>query len=318
MLLVQGMYSALTSSNADSSSSTILFKQLMVSANTVHILAVTSSFASNTLTTMSLNLTTSIPLADLIQIPSMVDLPSDALLAAASSPGVARVVWFEHGRIRSAYLSAAGQLGDTKDLLPGKGRKYSRLLDVGVRSKGFVLGQMEDGKVDIVDVRGGAKVVDSFGSSVYLLQNSAWSLADSWQEDSPDRSTSVYSAAETKDGLIFNRLYWSFGMNVSCEINFLKFMIPSARGCADLQRVLVRRCHLERVRLPLRYRLSWSAHRGKTIHLLSDVSPDHFIGCRIRFGQLRATPYTHAHHIKRGSTAGQAGRKQVDSRREFI
>ena len=147
-------------------SSTILFKQLLVSGNTVHILALTSSFASATLTTLSLDLITSAPLADLTQIPSIVALPNDALLTTGSSPGTARVLWFEHGRIRSAYLSASGQLGDTKDLLPGKGMKYARILDIGIRRKGFVLGQKTNGAVDIVDVRNGAKIIDSFDSSV--------------------------------------------------------------------------------------------------------------------------------------------------------
>ncbi len=151
---------------AHETSSTILFKQVLVSGNIVHILALSSSFASSTLTTMSLDLTIPTPLADLTQIPSIVSLPSDALLAAASSPGPARVMWFEHGRIRSADLSAQGQLGDTKDLLPGKGKKYARILDVGTGRKGFFLGQKEDGGVDILDVRGGSKIVNSFDSSV--------------------------------------------------------------------------------------------------------------------------------------------------------
>ena len=115
---------------------------------------------------MSLDLATSAPLADLTQIPSFVKVPSDAMLAAGSSPGTARVLWYEHGRIRSTYLSASGQLGDTKDLLPGKGQMYARILDVGVRRKGFVLGQREKGAVDLLDVRAGAKIVDSFADSV--------------------------------------------------------------------------------------------------------------------------------------------------------
>lgn len=156
------------SQRADNPSSTVLFKQLLVSGSTVHILALTSSFASNTLTTMSLDLTTSAPLADMTQIPSFVKLPSDAMLVAGSSPGVARVIWYEHGRIRSAYLSASGQLGDTKDLLPGAGKLYTRILDVGMRRKGFVLGQMERGAVDIIDVTAGAKIVDTFADSVSL------------------------------------------------------------------------------------------------------------------------------------------------------
>jgi hypothetical protein len=123
---------------------------------------------------MSLDLETSTPLADLTQIPSLVANPADAHLASASTEGAARIIWFEAGRIRSAYLSSSGQLGDTKDLLPGtgksillsKGRKYSRIIGSVGRSKGYILGQREGGAVDVVDVRRGGSVVDTFESSV--------------------------------------------------------------------------------------------------------------------------------------------------------
>ena len=147
----------------------MLFDQILVSADTVHVLALTSSFSSTTLTTLSLSLATSVPLGDFTQIPSFVSNPSDAFLAAGSTSGSARVVWREHGRIRTASLSAAGQLGRTKDLLPGKGHKYGSLVDVGTRRKGLVLGKKENGAVQIVDVRDGAKIVDEFESSVSSL-----------------------------------------------------------------------------------------------------------------------------------------------------
>lgn len=150
--------------------STMLFKQIYVSGSTVHILALTSSFASQTLTTLSLSLDSSAPLGDLTQIPSTVRAPSDALLAASERDGDARVVWHEHGRIRSALLNADGSLGSTRDLLPpGKGKKYARMIPVGSRQWGFVLGQQEDGMVDIIDVRKGAVIVESFELSVGTL-----------------------------------------------------------------------------------------------------------------------------------------------------
>lgn len=120
---------------------------------------------------MSLDLSTSAPLSDLTQIPSFVANPDDASLAIGSGTGAARVLWYEHGRIRSAYLSAAGQLGDTKDLLPNKGKKYTGILSIDGRKKGFVLGQKEHGAVDVVDVRSGAKVADVFESSVGPLRS---------------------------------------------------------------------------------------------------------------------------------------------------
>jgi hypothetical protein len=156
-----------------------------------------SSFASQTLTTMSLDLATSAPIAEFTQIPSIVEFPEDAHLASSDTSGSARVVWFEHGRIRTVYLGKSGQLGGVKDLLPGKGRVYKRILNASARDQGWILGQMKNGEVDAIDVREGGKIVTTFEAS----------------RDSDDKSTSVYSAAKTKEGVVFNRVYWSFTHN---------------------------------------------------------------------------------------------------------
>lgn len=151
---------------ADTVRSTILFKQLFISGQRIHILALTSSFASNTLTTITLDLATSAPIADLTQIPSAVTSPSDGILAASSVTDAARILWLEAGRIRSADLSSQGALGKAKDLLPGKGRKYVKILNDQMREMGYVLGEATDGSVDIIDVREGGKILDSFEGSV--------------------------------------------------------------------------------------------------------------------------------------------------------
>ncbi|ORY24884.1 putative endoplasmic reticulum protein [Naematelia encephala] len=184
--------------------STVLFKQILVSGDTVHVLALTSGFRSNTLTTLSLSLTTSAPLGDFTQIPGQVIIPSEGLLAASSTPGAARVLWFEYNRIRSAFLSPQGQLGEVKEIFPAKGRVFKGLFDVGLRNRGYILGKAEDGAVSIVDVRQGAAVVDTFESS----------------NDSPERSDSIYSASVSKDGtIIINRVYWSFKLNLGLAQN---------------------------------------------------------------------------------------------------
>jgi hypothetical protein len=157
--------------DAPGAGSTVLFKQLHVSASVIHVLALTNAFSTQTLTTFSISLEAPIPLGDFTQIPSIVTAPSDACIAASSQPGSARVVWFEEGRLRSTLVEEDGTLGATKDLLPGKGRKYAKILHTGSRQWGYVIGQQRDGTVDIVDVSEGAKIVDTFESSVSVRKN---------------------------------------------------------------------------------------------------------------------------------------------------
>lgn len=164
-LLVQG--ELLYFVHVTESSSTVLFKQLYISAQSVHVLALTSSFATQTLSTLSLSLDTSIPLNDLSSISSSIRAPSDVLIAAGDTPGEAKIVWHESGRIRSALLKGDGSLGSDRDLKAGHGR-YAKVLDVGSRAWGFVLAQKEDGSVDILDVRKNLVVVESFEHSVSL------------------------------------------------------------------------------------------------------------------------------------------------------
>jgi hypothetical protein len=154
------------SMDAPGAGSTVLFKQLHVSGNVIHVLALTNSFSTQTLTTFSISLDAPIPLGDFTQIPSIVTAPSDACIAASSEAGSAKVVWWEEGRLRSTLLKADGTLGSTKDLLPGKGRKWAKMLHTGSRQWGYVMAQQRDGTVDIVDVTGTAKIVDTFESSV--------------------------------------------------------------------------------------------------------------------------------------------------------
>jgi len=153
------------SMEAPGAGDTVLFKQILISGEAIHSLALTSSTESLTLTTLSFDLKTSRPLSDFTQIPSWIPNPSQALLACAPGGGSVRVVWFDHGRIRSAYISEAGQLGGTKETLPGKGHKYGEIIESGSRKKGLVLGQKENGAVQVINVIT-AKVVDEFEMSV--------------------------------------------------------------------------------------------------------------------------------------------------------
>ena len=156
----------LWSMDAPGAGSTVLFKQLHVSDQVIHVLALTNAFSTQTLTTFSISLDAPIPLGDFTQIPSIVTAPSDACIAASSESGSAKVVWWEEGRLRSTLVKADGTLGITKDLLPGKGRKWQKMLHTGSRQYGYVMAQQRDGTVDIVDVSDVAKIVDTFESSV--------------------------------------------------------------------------------------------------------------------------------------------------------
>ncbi|OCF34020.1 hypothetical protein I316_04366 [Kwoniella heveanensis BCC8398] len=185
------------SMEAPGAGDTILFKQLLVLGSSVHILGLHSSIASQTLITSTLDLSTSIPKGDLGQIPSIVQLPDQALIASSNVQGQAKAIWTEHGRIRTVSIQENGSIGATKDLMPGKGKVYDSIIDVGVRSKGIVLGRRSDGGVDVLSIAEGKKI-DEFELS----------------ETSPDRSESVYSAAHTARGVLINRVYWSFNMAV--------------------------------------------------------------------------------------------------------
>ena len=181
--LDQGTGKQLWSLEAPGVGDTILFKQLLVSGSTVHILALSSGFSKTSLVSLSLSLDTSAPLGDLIHVPSIISNPTQALLAPSSTDGSAQVVWSEHGRIRTAEIDSKGSLGKTKDLMPGKGHVYDSILDVGARHQGYMLGQMENMAVQVIDVRDGAKIVEEFEASV-----SVGSVR--WLTDSTTRETS--------------------------------------------------------------------------------------------------------------------------------
>ena len=146
----------------------MIFKQLYVSGPTVHVLALTSGFSKTSLTILSMSLASSRPFGDFTQIPSIVSNPEQAFLAIGSSTGSAKVLWLEHGRIRSAELSDQGALGSTKDLLPGKGHVFESIIDVGMRHEGYILGQKENKAAQIISMEQGLEIVDEFESSVFL------------------------------------------------------------------------------------------------------------------------------------------------------
>lgn len=146
----------------------ILFKQLLIADEAVHILAVTSSFTTLTLTTLTLDLQTSRPLDDFAQIPCLLEAPEDAHLLGSDIPGSARVVWLEVGRIRVTYIGPGGYVGNTKDLLPTSGRYYEKVLATGTRQSGLILGMAQGGEISVIDVREGGKVLAKWEGTVSI------------------------------------------------------------------------------------------------------------------------------------------------------
>ncbi|WWC67488.1 uncharacterized protein I206_101396 [Kwoniella pini CBS 10737] len=181
------------------SGSTILFKQLVWSGSSIHVLGIQNSIASQTLLTTTLDLELPIPKNDLGQIPSIIKLPEQALISPSlSKSGEAFVIWIEHGRIRIITVNENGLISkEIKDLLPGKGKVYIEIIDVGTRNKGIILGKRSDGAVDVINIHKREKITEFELSAT-----------------SSERSESIYSGIETKKGVILNRVYWSFNMAV--------------------------------------------------------------------------------------------------------
>jgi hypothetical protein len=147
----------------------ILFKQLLIADQAVHILAVTKSFASLTLTTLTLDLTTSRPLDDFAQIPCLLAAPENAWLMGSDIRGSARVVWLEVGRIKTTYIGPGGYVGNTKDLLPKHGRYYERIVATGSRESGLILGMAQGGEITVLDIREGGRPMTIWESTVSLV-----------------------------------------------------------------------------------------------------------------------------------------------------
>ncbi|WWC87349.1 uncharacterized protein L201_002238 [Kwoniella dendrophila CBS 6074] len=183
------------------SGSTIMFKQLTISGNPIHVLGIQNSFSVQTLLTTTLDLDKPIPKSDLGQIPSIIKIPQQTLIIP-SGDGEGKVVWYEHGRIRIMTIKENGQVDDDKnikDLLPGTGKLYESIIDLGsdLRLKGIILGKKQNGGVDIINVNKKEKVGEFELSST-----------------SPERSESIYSGIATDKGVILNRVYWSYNMAV--------------------------------------------------------------------------------------------------------
>lgn len=104
-------------------------------------------------------------------------------------------VWTEYSRCRVAELKADGTNGPTDDHLPGDGKRFERLIDVGLREDGYMMAEYESGTIAVVAVVGKAGVVAEFPQSAAT------------KDGAP-----VFSAAKLPNGtgFVFTRVFYSF------------------------------------------------------------------------------------------------------------
>lgn len=108
--------------------------------------------------------------------------------------GQMRAVWTEYSRVRVAELIEDGTAGETRDTLPGNGKRFEKLIDVGLRNEGYMLATYESGTVVVLKVGDKAEIVHELEGS----------------RDTKDGAP-VFSAAQLPGGwFIFARVYYSF------------------------------------------------------------------------------------------------------------
>lgn len=149
--------------------STNLFKQIVVNGDEVNVLGVLSSLSVPTLTHLTFNAESIMPISEMSHVPAGLGDPTNGYLLAPrgefKEPGL-RGCWSEESRYRCTDLYADGTVNERiKDHIAGTGRRYQRMIDVGLREHGFMLGLLKSGAVLVVEVGDGARVVAEFDGS---------------------------------------------------------------------------------------------------------------------------------------------------------
>lgn len=149
--------------------STNMFKQVLVNGDEVNVLGVLSSLSEPTLTHVTFNVESIMPISELSHVPAGLGDPTNGYLLAprgdAKSPGL-RGCWSEQSRYRCSELYSDGTTSaQIKDHIAGHGRRYERMIDVGLREHGFMLGLLKSGAVIVVEIGDGGSVVAEFERS---------------------------------------------------------------------------------------------------------------------------------------------------------
>jgi hypothetical protein len=149
--------------------STNLFKQLLINGDEVNVLGVLSSLSVPTLTHLTFNAESIMPMSEMSHVPAGLGDPTNGYLLAprgdVQEPGL-RGCWSEESRYRCTDLYSDGTVNiRIKDHIAGTGRRYERMIDVGLREHGYMLGLLKSGAVLVVEVGDGGHVVAEFDRS---------------------------------------------------------------------------------------------------------------------------------------------------------
>ncbi|GMK57789.1 hypothetical protein CspeluHIS016_0406230 [Cutaneotrichosporon spelunceum] len=146
-----------------------LFKQIVVNGDDVNVLGILSSLSEPTLTHLTFNAESIMPMSEMSHIPGGVGDPTNGYLIVprgeVKEPGL-RGCWTELSRFRCTDLYSDGTVNvRIKDHIAGTGRRYERMIDVGLREHGFMLGLLQSGAVLVIQVGDGGNVVAEFDRS---------------------------------------------------------------------------------------------------------------------------------------------------------
>lgn len=149
--------------------STNMFKQLIVHGDEVNVLGILSGLSQPTLTHVTFNAESIMPISEMSHVPSGLGDPANGYLltprGANLAPGL-RGCWSEESRYRCADLYNDGTASERiKDHIAGHGRRYERMIDVGLREHGYMLGLLKSGAVLVVEVGDAGAVVAEFERS---------------------------------------------------------------------------------------------------------------------------------------------------------
>lgn len=167
----------------------------MIDNDRTYVLSVTYGLAQPTLSHLVLGVDQVMPFSDLSHVPAGLGLADNGFLVkpvAGSKEEGLRAIWTESSRIRSVSLAPNGDIGKVVERLPGgDGRRYDRIVDVGLREHGYVLAVLLSEAVAIVRVGDSPEYVAEF-------ENAKWTY-----EGAP-----VYSGDKIEGGVQFTRVYY--------------------------------------------------------------------------------------------------------------
>lgn len=212
------------------SSSTLTLSKLAVTPTSVHVIGLTSSFASPTISSISLSVEGGKPItgtSDITQIPaSSIENPSDFVLVrdVRTTDSSVAVSWISRGsgKLQSYVLKEDGSVekaqvkprsADLKgDFDAAVG--YTGVVDVGLSHRGYFLALLPNDGADLIKWTPGN-------------ENKIEATFHFEQGDKATRTTSIwggYEGADAKQSWI-TRLFWSHSLQVSVSKTGITFKL---------------------------------------------------------------------------------------------